>query len=214
MMNIIFDIGNVICEWNPGKLIDQIINDSDGRQEILEEVFIHDDWHELDKGSITLEEAIANAVSRCSLEPDKIEALYNGTPASLIPFPSAVKVIHDLSSRGFPLYVLSNMQKHCWEYLTTSYDFWNLFTGIVVSYKVNLIKPDPEIYRYILKKYDLEPANTLYLDDMIENINVANNFNLNTIHVMNSEDYISDLYNAVGIQQNKLMKREIIGTEK
>jgi len=200
MMNIIFDVGNVICEWNPGKIVAQIINDPDRHQEILELIFRHNDWHELDKGSITLVEAIANATARCTLEPEKIAALYNGTPASLLTMPSMVETIHDLSSRGFHLYVLSNMQKHCWEYLTANYNFWTLFTGIVVSYRVNLIKPDPKIFRYILEKYDLKPANTLYLDDTIENINAANKFGLNTIHVVNLDDCISDLYDAVGIE--------------
>ena len=212
-MNIIFDIGNVICEWNPGKLVAQISDDPDRHQEILAAVFMHDDWYELDKGAITLQQAITNAAVRSLLGTDKIAALYNSIPASLTPMPSVVEAIHDLNSRGFNLYILSNMQEHCWEYLTANYSFWALFTGNVVSYKVNLIKPNPEIYRYILEKYDLEPANTLYLDDMVDNINVANNFGLNTIHVVNSEDCVSDLYNAVGIQQHILTEREIIDTD-
>ena len=201
-MNVIFDIGNVICEWDPGKLTNKVITSPDQQKEMLDLVFRHSDWHELDKGTITLETAIANAVRRSSRDPGQIEALYRGTPASLVPKPEIIETIHDLASRGFPLYVLSNMQRHAWEYLSTRYSFWTVFKGIVVSCQINLIKPDPEIFRYIIGRYALAPADTLFLDDMMENINAASAFGLNTIHVVNTDDYITRLYNVIGVERH------------
>ena len=198
-MNLIFDIGNVICEWDPDKLVKQIFSDPVQQREALESIFEHSDWLELDKGTISLEAAISNAVARCSSSPAQIETLFTSTPTSLLPIPTMVETIQELSSRGFSLYILSNMQRHSWEYLTAKHSFWTLFSGIVVSFEVNLIKPDPEIFRYITGKYDLVPADTLFLDDRIDNINAASAFGLNTIHVVDPEDCIAEVSKAIGI---------------
>lgn len=200
-MNIIFDIGNVICDWDPVKLIKQVNSDPGMQKKMLEQVFRHSDWHELDKGLLTVEEAIVNACRRGPFDVRQVEALYRGTPASLIPRPGIIDTIQDLHARGFPLYVLSNMQAHAWEYLYSRYSFWSVFRGIVVSCAINMIKPDPEIFRYILHRYDLVPGETVFLDDMIENINAASALGLEVIHVVNGDDYIARLYKAIGIER-------------
>lgn len=199
-MNIIFDIGNVICEWSPEKLLQTIFDDPGQCEVAMQAIIQHRDWHELDRGSIDMEQAKTNAVARCSLEPDLITSVFQQTPVSLIPHKPVVKLIKDLKSRGHALYVLSNMQQHSWEYLYARYDFWTLFDGIVVSFEVKMTKPAVEIFRHIMQKYRLENVDTVFLDDMYENIAAASNFGLQTIHV---ED-IAELENRL----NQILKKE------
>jgi len=198
-VNIIFDIGNVICEWDPEKLLGGIFEDKEQQQNALQLIIEHDDWKELDRGTITLEDAIDNARSRCPLAPEKISDIYVNTPPSLVPIPAAVKAIHNLNENGFPLYVLSNIQKHTWEYLDANYNFWSAFRGIVVSYRIKRIKPEREIFDYITKKYNLELPDTIFLDDLPVNVKAARAYGITAMHVENVQDSISELYTTLGI---------------
>ena len=47
------------------------------------------------------------------------------------------------------------------------------FEGVVVSSDVKMIKPNPAVYEYILKKYDLKPEECLFIDDVEANVKAA-----------------------------------------
>lgn len=196
-MNVILDIGNVICEWSPEKLVAGIFSQEQERQQAFDCIIGHNDWLELDKGTIDVAEAVDNASRRCSLPRKKIEAIYRATPNSLVPVPSMMDAIQDLASRNTALYVLSNMQRHSWEHLSTAYDFWRCFRGIVVSYQINLIKPDTEIFEYISDRYALAPKSTVFLDDSRENIDAAITFGMKALHVAEPEIAAQILYRAL-----------------
>ena len=197
-MDIIFDIGNVICEWNPQRLIGEIFSTKDEHKQAMGSIIEHHDWKELDKGTISLDQAIARASKRCSLDPIKIAELYHNTPASLLPITKMTQLIRELGQNENRLFVLSNMQESCWNHLSTEYDFWSYFSGIVVSYQIHLIKPDAMIFEHIISQYDLVPQNTLFLDDMHDNIETAVQFGFKTIHVRDIEQSINELYQLMG----------------
>ncbi len=196
-MNVILDIGNVICEWSPKKLVAAIFSQEQERRQALDCIIGHNDWLELDKGTIEIAEAVENASRRCFLPREKIEEIYRATPNALVPVPSMMDAINDLASRNTALYVLSNMQRHSWEHLSTAYDFWRGFRGIVVSYQINLIKPDSEIFEYISDRYALDPENTFFLDDSIENVAAAKSFGMKALHVAEPELAAQILYRAI-----------------
>jgi len=196
-MNVILDIGNVICEWSPEKLVAGIFSQEQERRQALDCIIGHNDWLELDKGTIDIAEAVDNASRRCSLPRTKIEALHQTTPHALVPVPSMMAAIHDLASRNTALYVLSNMQRHAWEHLSSAFDFWRCFRGIVVSYQINLIKPDTEIFEYIADRYALNPKNTVFLDDSRKNIDAATTFGMKAMHVPEPGTGAQILYRAL-----------------
>ena len=172
--NIILDIGNVICRWDSDRLIRGVFTDDAEVEQAHSATVGHPDWLELDRGTITLASAIANAQDRTGLDAEKIAQIYHNTAASLTPIDSTVKLIREMSQDGVPLYVLSNMHDHCWQYLSTNYDFWSCFQGVVVSCNINLIKPDPAIYSHVLQTFQLDPSVTAFVDDMPVNIDAAN----------------------------------------
>jgi len=172
-MNIVFDIGNVICEWNPRKLVESVFQNEKERRCAFTSIIGHNDWLMLDKGTLGLDEAIPRAVQRCQIAEDKVRTLFEETPKSLVPFPETVDLLEELHSKGFNLYVLSNMHYHAFEYLSSTYKFWQLFTGIVISSHIQSIKPEPEIFDHLLQEHNLVPQNTLFLDDMPVNIAAA-----------------------------------------
>jgi HAD superfamily hydrolase (TIGR01509 family) len=53
-----------------------------------------------------------------------------------------------------------------------------LFDGIVLSYQIHKIKPYDSIYEYIINKYNLNPEESLFIDDKKSNIDTANKFGI------------------------------------
>lgn len=201
-MNLIFDIGNVICKWDPKALVERLFDAPGQQQAALQSVIQHQDWIELDKGLMDVEQALANAAARCSLDKDALRQVYLETPASLIPYPSVVDALKDLKSRGYPIFALSNMQRHSWDWLYLRYDFWSLFDGLVVSYDIHMVKPDQEIFEYITGRYSLDPADSLFLDDMQVNVEAAGRHGMQTILVSTYQQALDDLYLKLGIERD------------
>lgn len=199
MKNLILDIGNVICEWNPERLVAGVFSEAEAQQEALEHVIGHSDWRALDQGTLSLEKARDNACTRCGLPAEKIMEVYESTPSSLVAFPHMVETIEELHEEGVPLYVLSNMQEHAWRYLEETYDFWSLFEGIVISSEIKLIKPDPAIYEHITETYDLDPEETVFVDDTLENVEAAREFGIDAIHLHSGNGHSAKIHEALGL---------------
>lgn len=171
--NLILDIGNVICEWNPGRLSASVAVNKADQEEVMQVTTGHPDWLELDRGALSLEQAIANAQSRTQLDKATIASLYHKLPESLRIMDATVTAMERASAAGVPIYILSNMQHHAWAYLQQNHACFALCTGVVVSCEVELIKPDPKIYHHLCERFSLQPAECIFIDDMIENIEAA-----------------------------------------
>lgn len=185
---IILDIGNVICEWNPVKLAKSALPADQREDEAIISQLMHDtvqqeDWVELDRGTIPLDQAISNAQSRSSLDPAWIERLYHNTPVSLEPLPETVAAMQEIKDAGMPLYILSNMQAHAGDYLKANHKFFGLVDHIVLSCDCNYVKPDADIYNYTIKTLGLDAATSVFIDDMTENVQGAIDCGLQSIQM-------------------------------
>ena len=84
-------------------------------------------------------------------------------------------LLKKLKKDGYKLYYLSNWSKWHFEKMVDRkvIDFLDLFDGGIVSYQVNMTKPDPAIYKELIKKYDIIPSDALFIDDRYENVMAA-----------------------------------------
>ncbi len=83
--------------------------------------------------------------------------------------PPMEATVRSLARQGFPLYILSNTSGLHMDYILRTWDVFECFDGAVYSYDVKLSKPDPAIYAHAATKFDLDPAETIYIDDRPEN---------------------------------------------
>ena len=171
--NLILDIGNVICEWNPERLSSMVTDNPEHQKEVLEATVRQQDWLDLDRGVLSVDEAITNALERTNLDKAIVAGMYHKLGESMWIIDATVAAMHKASDAGIPIYILSNMQEHTWEYLRTTHDCFNLCTGVIVSCEAQLIKPDPEIYAHLCKRFSLVPSECIFIDDMAENIDAA-----------------------------------------
>jgi len=72
-------------------------------------------------------------------------------------------------------------------------DVMSYFDIIYESYKLNMRKPEARIYQYILKELNIEPQETVFLDDLGMNLKSARKLGINTIKVIEPNDAIYEL---------------------
>ena len=160
-MNIVFDLGGVVFNWQPDAIISSIFEDTDTQDLVRKRVFEHSDWVELDRGGIAIEQAIDRGAARTGLPAEAIERLIGAVPRYLTPIEATIELIHELSSTKNRLFVLSNMHLASIAYLEQRHTFWDVFDGVVISSRIKMVKPDIQIYKHLLKRYQLEPGDTV-----------------------------------------------------
>ena len=169
---IVFDLGGVLLDWNPDRILDAFYADAGLRPTMKRDVFQHPDWLELDRGTLTDDEASRRFSRRTGRPVEEMQALMKAAVESLAPIPRAVALVRELEARGVPLYCLSNMLASAYVYLQR-YDFWRLFRGVVISSHVRLMKPDRAIFDHLVATYALDPSASLFIDDHPPNVEGA-----------------------------------------
>jgi len=172
--NVVFDFGGVLVSWRPQEIIDSFYPEPQLREALRTHAFEHDDWLDMDRG--TLDEA--SVVRRCALRmarpESELRAMFDHLRAALTPIEPTVALLCELRERaGLKLYGLSNMSASIFAYLDGRHDFFKLFDGIVVSAAVKLLKPEPAIYEHLRDRFELDFAESVFIDDMARNVESA-----------------------------------------
>ena len=103
-----------------------------------------------------------------------------------------VNYIRSLQS-DYTTALLSNAWSGTRNVLTKSKPCIDAFHHSVFSSEVGLAKPNPAIYRYILSMCDVQPAESIFIDDAIENVEAANLLGIHGIHFKNSDKTIAEI---------------------
>lgn len=175
MKNIVFDLGGVVFERNPHHCPEELIAFfSFIRQKPMPEF-----WVEYDRGTLSLGE-VARTLARIKACDERTAAGYIAQGIALQEEIAPTRdLIADLKRAGYRLYVLSNMSREFIDFLRRKPVYRN-FDGEVVSCEEGCVKPEAEIYRRLLTRYGLDPAETLFTDDRQENLDAAAAFGIRT----------------------------------
>ena len=192
-MNIVFDLGGVIFNWQPDKLIESVFNDMETQQLVKAKIFNHPDWVELDRGTLNLEQAIDRGALRTKLLRPDISKLMNKIPQFLTPIDESIDLLHSIRDTDNKFFVLSNMHFASIAHLEREYTIWDMFDGMVISCRIQKVKPEIEIYQHLLTEHSLVAEETVFIDDMDVNLVAATSLGINTIKFVNSSQCRQDL---------------------
>jgi len=95
--------------------------------------------------------------------------------------------------QAYNLYALTNWSAETFPVALQRYDFLGYFDGIVVSGEEKTRKPFKRIYEIIINRYDLSPEKTIFIDDNINNVEVASTFGIHGIHFRNAKQLLAAL---------------------
>jgi len=186
-LNIVFDLGGVVFNWQPDAIIRAVFTDSGTRKLVRDKIFDHADWVELDRGTITFDQAAIRGASRTGLPREIIETLLKEVPVSLTPIQETIDLLCSIRNSGNRFFVLSNMHVASYSYLKSRHNIWDMFEGIVISSQIQKVKPEIEIYEHLLNEYKLSATETVFIDDMQENVEAAASIGIKTIRFENAD---------------------------
>lgn len=168
MINIVFDLGGVVFARNPQRCTPEFIDFFAFVRDPQMPLF----WEEYDRGTWSLERTKEEMcrIKGCTREAcDRFVEQAIALQEAIEP---TERLIADLKAAGYRLYVLSNMSREFIDFLRR-FPVYGLFDGEVVSCEEHTVKPEPQIYRILLERYGLDPAQTLFVDDRPCNIAAA-----------------------------------------
>jgi putative hydrolase of the HAD superfamily len=182
-VNIVFDFGAVLFSWQPRALIQAHFPQYAQSQErivaLAHGVFGHADWHDFDRGLLTVDEVTRRTASRLQLDDAALRALIDGVAERLKPMPETLAVLTQLRSlraqqpEHFHLYFLSNMPQPYARFLEQKHKFVQWFDGGIFSADVHLIKPEAAIYALLEQRHGLAASQTVLIDDLASNVEGA-----------------------------------------
>ncbi|MGN1097743.1 MAG: HAD family hydrolase [Clostridia bacterium] len=180
---IVFDIGNVLAAFDWVKFVKGFGYGEDVNKDIAEAVFMSRDWPQVDLGILSDEELIAGFVKNAPHRKKEIESIFAKWQYFVEEYPFSEEWVKGLKEKGYKVYVLSNYGRTMFGFAKERFAFLRHVDGGVISYQINKIKPDPEIYKTLIDKYSITPENAVFLDDLPANLKGAEAFGFNTVLV-------------------------------
>ena len=192
-MNVVFDIGMVLIEWDPRHLYRKIFTDEAKMEWFLANVCTPD-WNlEQDRGR-----KFSDAVKLTSAQhPEyaaEIEA-FDSRWTEMIPgvIEGSVDILEALHKKGVPLYAITNWNHEKFHQTKLNYPFLNLFRDIVVSGDEKMLKPTPEIFYLLARRNNISLSDSIFIDDSLKNVKGAEAVGMQAHHFASPGGLRSDL---------------------
>lgn len=179
--NIVFDIGNVILNFDYMKVISEYTDSIEEKKFILDNIMNSPEWlgySLIDTGFITKEEAIQMVQDRTNhINDNLVRNFWNNYNNYAFVDKRVLNLIERLKNKGYKVYLLSNMNEYTFNKVKAS-NLFNIVDGYVLSYLVHQVKPYISIYKTLINKYNLRVSECLFIDDNEKNIDTANSLGM------------------------------------
>ncbi len=195
---VVFDLGGVLIDWDPRHLYRQLFADPADMEDFLARICTASWHHEHDLG-----EDVAQSCHRLArLHPGYRDLIMawaeRGEEMAAGQFDETVDVLARLKAGGFRCLALSNMEAAAFAIRKSRFAFMEWFDGYVISGIEGVAKPDPRIFQILLRRYRLDPAATVFIDDSAPNVEAARDLGMAALHYT-SAAALREQLRAVGI---------------
>lgn len=167
--NVIFDMGNVLMTFD-GFAFSRMFTDDEADARMLHEsLFARTEWALLDAGVIDHDTMLRVAEWHLPKRlHENLRFCFDHWPERSQPISAVCELAARLKQDGYGLYLLSNASTRI-DLQLAGCPAYPLMDGRVVSGFEHLMKPDPAIFRLLCKRYELDPASCLMVDDSPDN---------------------------------------------
>lgn len=169
---VVFDVGNVLIEWQPERAYDALIGEA-RRKAMFAELDLHDMNNDVDLGAPLKDRVYAFAEENPKWR-DEIRMWHDNwfdlaSPA----IDHSWRLLRALRKRGVPVFALSNFGDDIWDRASDHYEILKEFDRYFISGKLGHVKPYNRIYEIVEEDSAIEPDRLLFADDREDNIAMA-----------------------------------------
>lgn len=195
--NLIFDCSDTLLRFGGVNWLRER-TDEERALRIHWGMFRMPDWAAYDRGEIGSEET--RKIFLASMLPEDRElaneyfdtwyrkhTIIDGIP----------EVLSELKAKGYKLYILSDYPI-CFEYVRESFELFELFDGIGVSYELGSRKRERRAFGLLLERYGLRAEECFFADDLALNIEAATECGL-TAHLFTTTENLREELGKLGI---------------
>lgn len=187
--NIIFDLGNVLVGVDFEKAQRKILS-AGVSEEKCRAFFNKNIRKKYESGRMTTREFLDSAYKSLGRKVPKTKLRFL--------FENMFFEMHDMKnflirlrkSNKFRLYLFSNTNPLHFIYIKKKFGYIKMVDKFILSYKLKMIKPDVKIFKTVLKKYNFNPSETLFIDDLKDNCHAAEKFGIKTICYKNYGTFV------------------------
>lgn len=186
--NIIFDIGNVLVDYNIVGFLAQKGFEPDMIKRIVKASVMSPYWEAFERCDLSPDEAMEAFVS---LDPEiesELYRAYDNVHGMLTIRSFAIDWVKDLKAEGYNVYYLSNYSSKAYSECSDSLAFMPFMDGGCLSFQEKMTKPDVNFYKCFLDRYKLNPEECIFIDDTPVNVEVANQLGFNGVIFESYED--------------------------
>ena len=191
--NIVFDISNVLAPFRFKEFLAEKGFDPAMIKRIIKASAMTPYWTEFEKGKLTYDEAMDAFISTDPGIADELHKAYGSCSGIMGSYDYTEGWIDALKEAGFKLYCITNFTPAGYEQCYDQISFIERFDGCVFSFKEGIVKPDPEIYRILLNRYDLKAEECVFIDDTEVNVIGAEKLGFKGIVFTGYEDAVARL---------------------
>lgn len=195
MRTVIFDMGMVLVDFRWKALIKDLGYEGAEAEKIGQAVFENPLWSEFDRGTWEDEKIIAAMKKENPEVSEAIDTIWQSENFKNVcaPFDYSEKLLKKLHDAGCKIYILSNYGKRLFSLDKELFAFLNYVDGGIISAKVQQMKPDADIYKTLLNKYEINPADAVFFDDRRENCEAARELGIAAVEVDGYQTIIDGL---------------------
>lgn len=169
---VIFDIGNVLLEWQPERFYDREIG-AERRARLFAEVDLAGMNAGVDLGAPFAASVEALALAHPDWGPEIRMWRERWFDIAHPPIEGSIRLLRALKARGVPVLALTNFGSETFDAAAERLPFMAEFDRAWVSGRMGVMKPDPAIYAALEAESGIAPGRLLFADDKAENIAVA-----------------------------------------
>lgn len=197
LKNIIFDLGNVLIDWNPDYVYRRYFaDDLEKMVAFYQETEIFKANSEMDRGS-SFDEVLGKLSKKFPHHSTPIK-LWKSQWTEMVrgPIKDSVKILESLYHKQYDLFALTNFANETFFthiYNHDPYQFLNYFKDMVISGIEGVIKPELAIYEILIARNSLNPKHCIYIDDTEINLIPAHQLGMHVIKFSNPKDLENQL---------------------
>ena len=195
--NIIFDCGGVLTNCVPFEYVYSLNISNDEKNLLFKRIFTSKVWEKSDLGLFNSNEEMIKAFKDENKDILPLIDIFfqDDWMKFYYPYKDGQQLLKYFKNKGFNIYILSNYAKEGFQYCYENNDCFKLVDGIVVSADVKMIKPNIEIYKYLLNKYHLNKEECIFIDDRIKNVEASYQVGIKAIQYLHNNDEIISFVN-------------------
>ena len=187
--NIFFDLYGVLIGMDESSFIYFLSKESKQEYHVVKNIIYGDLYRQLERKEILFDEYLKLLIEHfkiTNVDSKKLRDIWFSQSLSELPI---VKHIKELS-KNYSVQIISNTSNKNLEYLKNKFEFFKYIKNTITSENANSYKPKPEIFNYALEQSSCLSKHSIFVDDYIENVKIADSLGFISHHYTDYNQFI------------------------